>query len=395
MYDVLQERRDVLALMETSRALLLAGVPHLLGLGVVITSETALESFCRFLFRDLPTRGPLLRQLRVSIKLPPLDLFDDTADSDSEDDFEDEGMDVDQPEPRPSSVYSLTTILRSATRLRDVSLDYFEELLQREPGLTDALIQLDSLRRLRTTSFGLRALSVLPRIIAPIEEADIHQWFNGMETSPVFFDFLAPFRSTLKKLTIWCADLWSVNHEEVDCRFPLVHTLSLRQVNTSVDLEVLLSAFPNLRHLDLTDHQGAERRTTTVHLDHIRNRELDCTDDWHSFEHLSGDLPSLYALGLTRHVRRVDISDIHLNLQSLAPLHAVVAGTTPTHLSLHMGYHRGQIQKLTTLPALLHVADAQSITHFALDISANVAYPMNTKEFAVRVFLRVGRTPAS
>ncbi|TBU42815.1 hypothetical protein BD309DRAFT_865561, partial [Dichomitus squalens] len=57
-------------------------------------------------------------------------------------------------------------------------------------------------------------------------EADVHLWYDGMETSPVSFDFLAPFGCSLKKLTVWWADLRNVDPpNEVACRFPLVHTL--------------------------------------------------------------------------------------------------------------------------------------------------------------------------
>ncbi|EJF64100.1 hypothetical protein DICSQDRAFT_167269 [Dichomitus squalens LYAD-421 SS1] len=70
------------------------------------------------------------------------------------------------------------------------------------------------------------ALDLGSRIVAPIEEADVHLWYDGMETSPVFFDFLAPFGCSLKKLTVWWADLRNVDPpNEVACRFPLVHTL--------------------------------------------------------------------------------------------------------------------------------------------------------------------------
>ena len=63
LYDFLDWRRHVLALMCTCKALYLAGVKCLLGFGVEVDHGSKLLSFCQFMHRDLGARPLFLRKL--------------------------------------------------------------------------------------------------------------------------------------------------------------------------------------------------------------------------------------------------------------------------------------------------------------------------------------------
>ena len=389
LFGLLHKPSDISAFSKTCRIMNVLGSKRLLGLGVEIEDYDALLSFCRYMLADLDHRGPQLRKLTISIEIEVQDEDEwgtsglDTDDEEWELDSDNMNMEVsselgeEEREEEPDAPRLLARVLRGATRLEHLDIDCTDEFLQRGgEDLRRVVINLPALRRLRMTSLGLNTLFVVRRITAPLVELDLSLLYFNMFAFADIFDVLRlpAFQSSLRKITLWYASLggrnfvWDQLEDKDKPRFPHVHTLSVRCINHGIRLHALIDAFPNLRTLDLTDIQPDG--DMDIPAEHARNRAVSTCNSWRSLTNLCGDTDALYALGLVHPVPRVDVSDVRLTHESVARLHAVVDGTMPSRLLLHIDQAPDSFEAYISLHHLFPRTAAQWITHLALDFGS-------------------------
>ncbi|TFK89599.1 hypothetical protein K466DRAFT_652006 [Polyporus arcularius HHB13444] len=367
LLQLLDKRADVKALMLTSKDICAEGARRLLQFPITIPDDKRLVSFCRFILRDTPHRAPNLRQLHICIALKLRHYAEEYR------------VYANDPDLHGASL--LVRVLKAATGLADLSIDWCEELLEREHRLVSSIASLSSLRSLRVSSVGLLSCELLHTMRSYLRTLEVDCWMHDVIANhyddlplPYLLDTLPTHCChTLQTLIVWFSDVRSRHNSEEWCqalRFPGVRTLSLRNP-TDLDREFLVRAFPKLVRLDIMDVLVEE-----VDMEEIRtdNLEQAC---WHNLEELSGDVDSLFALGLTSPVRRVDIVCPNDFYSTRRRLHEVLSGTRPTHLLLHFAYSRHEEEEGCAPDG--GVADilysdtlAEKVTHFALDISLNM-----------------------
>ena len=401
--------------MRTCRVLYEIGIRRLLQFGVTISSESQLLAFSHYISHSPSTRAPLLRRLRISIQADPYTpsvheiagdgeighYMDSDGDSNGEeyslhgDNNNDEdtlenggdlkedkgGGDAVNRERSSAGVLALAQILRLAGNLEDLRLGYLEELLQSFPIkalsnaafkdehlLLGAVATLTSIKHLHLASFGTLALALFKSVTSPLVEVDIkfRLWKRRM-INPNILHLLSKYCATLEKITVWHVDIHEdfVQLSNNTPRFPRVHTLCIRQPE-NLSLSVLLHAFPNLQSLDVT---GLFDAAGVVDDTHDENRELDDSQSLVGLRYLSGDIITLYALGLTRDVERLDISEVDLSLSDEMMLETILDGARPTTLLLRIGYPLTKwhgpmvlVEELVFVPTLY-----TRVTHLALD----------------------------
>ena len=69
---------------------------------------------------------------------------------------------------------------------------------------------------------------------------------------------------------------------------------------------------------------------------------------------------------------RLDIDGIVLNIPWVLTINEMVASTAPSHLLLHVGYDFTQVHNVLLLGYSLCRVDASCVTHFALDVCADL-----------------------
>ena len=432
LQDVLQyldTQPHVLSMMRTCKDLYEFGVKHLLHFGVHVRTEEQLTSFCKFILCSPSTRARHVRTLGISIKrdlqelCSPLDPWGDsdsdeeTITSSNEDLYVDEtGLNwedhadlldevlnqrgwprraspqvtvTDEFRQKTEGAVLLADVLGETKNLEELRIGYCEELFElaqmggemRNWGsdrLQAAIAGLTSVRRLRIASFGLRTLSLLPTMRTPLVEVDINFYYTVIEQHPDFLDILSPFCGTLRKVTVWHVDLYIdfIGLQDNTPRFPHVHTLSIRRVD-GLSLSVLVFAFPNIQVLEITD-LWLDDTTYPPDVHEARDENLAVPDEelWPELQHLSGDIYALYALGLTRHVHRLDISEMHLDEELSTMLHSTLETVRPARLLLHIGYpSTGQhadpeLDAEVPLEQVLDIPSSFGISHLAVDIHA-------------------------
>ncbi|KAI0718015.1 hypothetical protein C8T65DRAFT_725944, partial [Cerioporus squamosus] len=367
LLQLLETRRDINALMLASKDIYTEGIRHLLRFPITITDDKQLVSFCCFVLRDIPRCASNLRQLHICIPLKLRHYMDRYR------------VYANDPDLRGASL--MVRVLQKATRLEELSIDWCEELLEREDRLVSSIASLSSFRSLRVSSFGLLSCELLQNVRSPLRTLEVDCWRpdvmqNGHDDLPLPYllgTLPAHCCQTLETLVVWYPNIGSRHAAEESCRalrFPCVRTLSLRNP-ANLNLKFLVRAFPHLVRLEIMDVSFDE---DDIEERHNANIQEAC---WPSLQEVSGDGESLYALGLTSSVRRVDAICPNDFYRTRRRLQESLVETRPTHFLLHFGYYRdedeegcdpnGGVVDLLDLDSL-----NEKLTHLALDISLNM-----------------------
>ena len=396
IFDVLHDQADVVALASTCRVLNSFGARHILSFGVKIEDDDALLSFCHFMMADLNRRTPHLRKLAISIDFGVFDrdhrdssdedllLYDVDLPSDCEEREAESGgnktrhpkkhdMGV-QTEPRPEEEM-LIAVFRAATCLQDFDIGCTEQLLWLcGSDFRQALVGLPALQRLRTATLGPHTLSVVRRMTAPLVEIDLDFRYYNMGAYVDLFDVLnlPASQASLRKVTVWHVALGGTDFvwhmlKDKPC-FPGVHTLAVRGIDGGIYLPALVHAFPNVRRLDLTDVVCGGSEMVDVKAERERNKTVCLHGIWRSLTRLSGDLDALYALGIDRHVSRVDVDKVRLTNQGLRWFRSIMRRTLPSRLLVHIVKQRNMdVHATLDLGGLFPDPVAKRVTKLALD----------------------------
>lgn len=360
LMDYLDSPSDISALMRSCKTLCALGAKRLLLPGVTIRSDAALVSFSRFMLRDLAARIPHLRRLFLCIELQRID--DEGSGSVYECD----------PEILEEEMLKggrlLYRVLRRATALEHLTIHFCEELLEREDSLVDALVALKNVRYLHISSYGLLTHEVIAEIQSPLVHV-IVDCSAGPSHDVHIAQTLARHRQTLEKLTVWHVNLMemfvALDEEDDEIVFPHVHSLCIRS-SLALDLAHLIDTFPNVRSLDVVDVH-LTGRYSPGDASELRDTNVASADGWCGLEHLCGDEWSLYILGWTHPVKRLDVEWDHLGwLEAPGP----VLDARPTHFLLHCGFSSEGEPVLWDLPEE-QVAASTSITHLGLDLCSS------------------------
>ncbi|KAI0659457.1 hypothetical protein C8Q70DRAFT_983760 [Cubamyces menziesii] len=300
IFDVLNDQRDVSAMMRTCWSVYHLGVRRLLSMGAEIINNNQLISFCHFMRRNIYNANRL-SMLRLAIPLSsPMDGCEDSG---SEDSASDEGY-----EPL-HGIPLLVHILPSLIGIRTLQINFCEGLLQCDDRLVDAFAALPSIHDLRIISFGLLSYDLLESIRSDIVHlciecsGDEHGYFVPLDSMlPDPLDLLSRHNDTLKDLCLSYVDLAAdtVRPGPSTSVYPHVRRLVLGAARFR-ELEILVNAFPNLRELDVTLCNILEFDPDCPRAE---NRTVRC---WDALEHVCGDVYNIYRIGLTCPVARLDI----------------------------------------------------------------------------------------
>ena len=395
----LDARSDVSAMMRSFRTAYAFGAKYLLKQHIEITSSEELLSFCYFMQADLVSRAPHLRQLHLQAPFA------------SESTLSKRGLFTDATN---EGVRLLVTILRRATRLQHLSIDFCEGLLRRDERLVSAVSDCTSLYSLQVSSIDTSAHRLLASLQSSLNVLDVDFGNECLLPFSRFLDIIAR-QPALERLTAWYLDLTSTDGAQAIQRcskrrsFPSIHTLSLRSFD-GLDLSSLHAAFPNVRDLTLAGYAVPNPAHT---LDDLRkaNAAYSLKRVWGSKEHgldvLAGDAAALYALGAPACRARTLIVSHALDAAASAAalqVSTIIRDAHPFRLVLHLGYGPEDTNVATwagwnwatevcdifgflrALAAHLGAEPAGRLTHLALDFcTSTIGGPIGAPELKVRL----------
>ncbi|KAI0369602.1 hypothetical protein BV20DRAFT_967906 [Pilatotrama ljubarskyi] len=391
IFDIIEDQWTVSAMMRTCTTLYTLGVKYLLSFEVIIDNVPSLNSFGQFMLRDLGERARYLWSLDVVIEFYWIGDIGESESPGSADSYQQVFNLVDDEELL--GAHMLVEIIRAASALDTLRIDYCELLLSRNNDLISAIAGLPALRHLHLTSFGTRTLDICQTITAPLVEVKVDCFFDGCESAEMcgITDMFHAQRLTLEKLTARYVDLTEPFVElGVDTiQFPNVHSLCL-SCSYVYSLPVLSHVFPRLRVLQVydTDDWGGDVEADELH----EANAASLSPSWPALEHLSGDIKALYMLNIPCPADRVDII-MGLDDDAADQLDELIESTRPTHLGLHIGFRPEDVyaadhnllgyllnisaealERLTSLVIDLHRPDvAAQYTHSLVNLVARVS----------------------
>lgn len=323
---------DVATIMLTCKSLHSAGMMPLLRFGVELRKKDQISAFGHFISVDPSARAPHVRRLSLNLKLTT------TTEADAE------GI--------SEQAKVLVEIFRMTTRLEDLSIDSCEQWLQL-PGredLAEAITSCEHLRRFRvshpTGSTRIRAL--MEEMKSSLIEIDLFcsPWHRYIDIIPI----VSRHCDTLEKLIAA-----NVKFTQAAVRFPRMRTLALNAFWGTTSYNYYQMA-PNLRYLELLDPS-----MTLVDMNmREQNKALTL---WKDLDHICGSLDALYSLGLSCHVKRVEVDS--LSTESVQRFRTLLADTSPSRLVLHLYKYDSRTRLLSDL---LGGPGAANVTHVYLHI---------------------------
>ncbi|EKM56080.1 uncharacterized protein PHACADRAFT_184788 [Phanerochaete carnosa HHB-10118-sp] len=267
-WDVLAEvmiwldRPDTTRMSRTCRALRVIAPRMLLKDVVLIWRAEQLSSLCRFMFADR-RRFRFLRKLSLEflVEAEDLELGRLTAD-----------------------LFSHLTELEW--------LDFYDcRLLELHKSVLPPISALAKLQTLKLENLTEHTYKFIKNTRLPLLEIVInfHGYYHFVDPIPV----LSPFRHSLKKATVTFVDLSARG-----VRYPLVTTLHVGDCDAA-ELRVLESCFLNLRELSFESaHEEVMWSGGEVEMTRNLNLNPEIRDPWASLARLTGDILSLYILGV-------------------------------------------------------------------------------------------------
>ena len=385
LLQLLKTRSDVMSLVLTSKDIYTECARNLLRFPITISDDRQLVSLCEFILRDVSRRATHLRQLYICIPLKLRQTYDEYY--------------VYRDDPDLLGASLLVCVLQKAIQLEDLSIDWCEELLERDNRLVPAVTSLNTLRRLRISSFGLLVCELLEGMHSRLRELEVDICTSDT-SAPAFQGDNLPLthllgtihgqRDTLESLAVWFSFVGRYETTQPWCqalRFPRLHSLSLR-MPADIDLEFLVRTFPNLRCLDATcawysseaedDSELSRRDIEDMHNENIGHSR------WASLEQVSGDLDGIYALGLTSEsIVRMDATCPLDCDHAQRRLHHLLQSHGFTHVLLHFGYllddNHGEFAIEDEDDSFMDLLEttmlSEKLSHLALDISLDLQVP--------------------
>ncbi|KAJ3552458.1 hypothetical protein NM688_g4140 [Phlebia brevispora] len=275
----IDEKKHLLALMQSCCALYRAGIQPLVRLETVI-KESNLPSFHAFMIKHSPASFVALHELDIY----PVDEFSDAA------------------------IHLLVDLLGRSTALRRLSIS--GDVLDADDKVPQAVASLTTLRCLdshgQSDTLGL----VLSNLHSPIVE--VRAFFCDDQEDPV--SLLANFHRTLQTAYLTC-----VKFESIEFCYPKLTYLDLTLCYRP-ELSVLLRAFPNLEelHMDAGESTGRGPRDRQEILE-LRTRNLRFQQNrgatWESLHTIHADLDKPDVLAEAFRVGLRDLGRFDLTLQ--------------------------------------------------------------------------------
>ncbi|OJT11730.1 hypothetical protein TRAPUB_11754 [Trametes pubescens] len=370
--DHLDRRADITAFMRASRLFSTVGARRLLHTGVTLRTGPRLDSFSRFMLRDLDARAPSLRRLVLSFELL---LVDDEAAQEGE-----------KLRNMPRVAAQLARVLRHTTNLQHLTIHFCEELLQREEALVGALVGLESVTHLTVSSYGIRTHDVVTGIRSPLVHVNV-DCYTKTQHDINLMQTLARHRDTLETVTAWGVNLSAqfLAQDDADDAivFPRVHALSIRS-SLSLDRAALVRAFPNVRTLEVADVRlpvaARPPGPLVAAAQQLAAANHQSKATWAHLNHLCGDGDALFMLGLgLRAVRRVDMEGRSSRYGE------ALAAARPTHLVLHSGFKNEHRNECRSLLFRLN----RAITHLGIDLCPKTHALDDTMEPLVKTMQEV------
>lgn len=189
-----------------------------------------------------------------------------------------------------------------STELEWLHLDDCLLLEVYEPVLS-SMSSLTKLRTLQLENLTDHTEDLIKNIQLPLTKINID--FSGSED---FFDpisVLSPFKHSLKAVSVDHVNLFTLG-----VQYPLVTTLHVGYCD-GAELEVLEHSFPNLRKLSFEIAQEEGSWTSEeVEVERHSSLSLGAQDSWTSLARLTGNILSLYILGVRCRVEHLDVTPL-------------------------------------------------------------------------------------
>ena len=321
-----ETRKDLLAFMKTSNALYSLGIPLLLKERVTLSRLLSLESFRDFMFAEQDQkRFRFLRALEIRI-----------------------AWGEDQLRARESVIL----LLQNADFLRYLSVVNYNDIVGSPTGY-DALQTLCHLRSLEYLSISdtdtapiLDSLDVLQ---SPVTELEI--WSSKALSHSRIFTTLLNFKETLTKLTFKASYLTAAESSPV---LPRVRELTIITDSGLVAyVGTLARVFPNLRRLSIGGGECASNANLLGTLRSNITQFSQAPQQWASLESISGDLPSLVALGLRCPIAQITATRLSSLQSHMFLLGTILTKSGPSILGLHATHDKFEGWALDTFRTLL------------------------------------------
>lgn len=290
-------RNDLLSFISTCSDLYRTGVPTLLGFPYHI-NERNLAAFYAFLVSRSPSSFLGLRDLDLYL-----------------------------PDIGPNDTTIITDILSRAKKLRSIGIH--GSVTMPDPAVYRALVALPTLENLDLQMCS-DSKAVLAQLRSPVLSLLLR--FNDDEEDIV--TMLSNFAHTLEDLTVYTVVLCKTT--SINFHYRNVTSLMLCFV-PALQLSILIPAFPNLESLYVTNADGClNPEIVRWHADNLLFQQEHHDQTWR-LSSLTGDVASLYTLGLqttvpTVTVTRLDVEDSDDNglLKAvLTPLRPLSLAVTP------------------------------------------------------------------
>ena len=246
-----------------------AALPHLVSSVQLRRSVKQVLDFCNFMLSERHNSRtlPMLRSLRIggiSFRGLTLGIFPK--------------LDV------------ITTVLQQAHNLKTLEIGQIQWLLECQPRIYDAIVQLPCLTSIYFTAADQQSLDMISRMhglrhIHVSHDTDllpaVRPFQETLETMSSEYQF---FRNDKDLLSLADTDQW-----------PHVHTLNLGLL--AVQPQCLVRAFPNLRRLRL---QGITRT--------LKSSPSQTNECWSSLDYVEGPVAALHEMAFSCPIREVRLS---------------------------------------------------------------------------------------